>query len=133
MTFSQGGTTYKGQFKNGLKEGQGLYSWPDGAWYDGQFQSDRENGFGTYHFSNGDEYIGNFFNGRLHGNGTYTWASGGAKYVGEHVMDARTGYGKIIYKDGAEFEGYWRYTPKKFGVFHKFVCTAYSPWVKCVL
>ena len=23
-------------------------------------------------------------------------------------MDARTGYGKIIYKDGAEFEGYWR-------------------------
>ena len=32
----------------------------------------------------------------------------GAKYIGEHVMDARTGYGKIIYKDGAEFEGYWK-------------------------
>ena len=54
MIFSQGGTTYKGQFKNGLKEGQGLYSWPDGAWYNGQFQGDRENGFGTYHFSNGN-------------------------------------------------------------------------------
>ena len=24
-------------------------------------------------------------------------------------------------------------TPKKFGVFHKILCTAYSPWVKCVL
>ena len=32
----------------------------------------------------------------------------GAKYIGEHVMDGRTGYGKIIYKDGAEFEGYWK-------------------------
>ena len=77
MKYAHGGTTYKGEFRSGLKEGQGLYTWVDGAWYNGTFKKDRENGFGTYHFSNGDEYVGHFLNGRLHGNGTYTWASGG--------------------------------------------------------
>ena len=56
MKYAHGRTTYKGEFKDGLKHGQGLYKWADGAWYDGHFEEDRENGLGTYHFSNGDEY-----------------------------------------------------------------------------
>ena len=58
--------------------------------------------------SNGDEYVGEFENGRLHGNGTYTWLIGNAKYIGQHVMDSRTGWGKMVYEDGAEFEGLWQ-------------------------
>ena len=36
----------------------------------------------------------------------YEW-SNGAKYVGEHDLDQRTGFGTMIYPDGAEFSGIW--------------------------
>ena len=36
----------------------------------------------------------------------YSW-SNGAKYVGEHDLDQRTGFGTMIYPDGAEFSGIW--------------------------
>jgi len=35
-------------------------------------------------------FQGGFQDDRFHGNGTYEWASG-AKYVGQHVLDERTG------------------------------------------
>ena len=35
------------------------------------------------------------------------WTSG-ATYVGEHNMDERTGFGKMIWPDGAEHGGLWR-------------------------
>ena len=28
-------------------------------------------------------------------------------YVGEHHMDERTGYGKMVWPDGAEYGGLW--------------------------
>ena len=47
-----------------------------------------------------------FKNGKFHGIGTYTW-SNGAKYVGDHDEDQRTGFGTMVYPDGAEFSGIW--------------------------
>ena len=35
------------------------------------------------------------------------WTSG-ATYVGEHNMDERTGFGKMVWPDGAEYGGLWR-------------------------
>jgi hypothetical protein len=29
-------------------------------------------------------------------------------YVGEHNMDERTGFGKMVWPDGAEYGGVWR-------------------------
>merc|ERR1712106_199791 len=51
-------------------------------------------------------YKGNFNNGKFHGVGTYSW-SNGAKYVGDHDLDQRTGFGTMVYPDGAEFSGIW--------------------------
>merc|ERR1739838_979298 len=42
----------------------------------------------------------------FHGIGTYSW-SNGAKYVGDHDEDQRTGFGTMVYPDGAEFSGIW--------------------------
>ena len=47
-----------------------------------------------------------FKGGKFHGQGVYEW-SNGAKYVGEHDLDQRTGFGTMIYPDGAEFSGIW--------------------------
>jgi hypothetical protein len=47
-----------------------------------------------------------FKNGKFHGIGTYSWANG-AKYAGDHVEDQRTGFGSMVYPDGAEFSGIW--------------------------
>ena len=47
-----------------------------------------------------------FKGGKFHGQGEYSW-SNGAKYVGEHDLDQRTGFGTMIYPDGAEFSGIW--------------------------
>ena len=44
--------------------------------------------------------------GKFHGQGEYSW-SNGAKYIGEHDLDQRTGFGTMIYPDGAEFSGIW--------------------------
>merc|ERR1712227_246605 len=51
-------------------------------------------------------YKGMFKAGKFHGEGEYSW-SNGAKYVGAHDMDQRTGFGTMIYPDGAEFSGIW--------------------------
>merc|ERR1712227_987558 len=51
-------------------------------------------------------YKGMFKAGKFHGEGEYSW-SNGAKYVGAHDMDQRTGFGTMIYPDGAEYSGIW--------------------------
>ena len=43
---------------------------------------------------------------KFHGIGTYSWANG-AKYAGDHDEDQRTGFGSMVYPDGAEFSGIW--------------------------
>ena len=40
MRYTHGGK-YIGYFKNGLKDGQGNYTWNDGAYYSGEFRDDR--------------------------------------------------------------------------------------------
>ncbi|MBI2731265.1 MAG: hypothetical protein HYX40_11020 [Sphingobacteriales bacterium] len=41
---------YEGNFKNGLPEGKGKYSWKNGSWFEGNFKEGLMDGTGTMHF-----------------------------------------------------------------------------------
>lgn len=47
---SKGIDSYEGQFKNGLPEGIGKYSWQNGNWYEGNFKAGKRQGEGVMHY-----------------------------------------------------------------------------------
>ena len=49
---------FDGEFKNGIQDGQGTFSYPDGRKYVGEFKNGIQNGQGTNTFSNGWNGIG---------------------------------------------------------------------------
>jgi len=77
------GPVYKGEWKNGMYDGNGTYIWNDGTQYTGEWRQNQMCGFGKMMHANGDVY-----------EGTYTF---GMKY----------GYGKMTYSNGDVYEGNW--------------------------
>jgi hypothetical protein len=75
-----------------------------GEVYEGEFQNGFPNGNGTYTFTNGAKYVGEFKNGRQDGQGTYTYIDGGI-YTGEFKDGSRHGLGTHVYANGDKFVG----------------------------
>jgi hypothetical protein len=70
---------YKGQFKDGLRNGYGTYSFGrSGDWYEGNFVAGAMAGTGIYTFGNGNYFVGTFKEGLKDGNGAL-YAKGGIK------------------------------------------------------
>ncbi|MDY6935139.1 MAG: hypothetical protein SVZ03_13075 [Spirochaetota bacterium] len=83
------GSTYIGQFVNGLMEGQGTFTWGEkSVWA-------------------GSKFIGEFKKGRINGYGTWTWPRGG-KYIGECKDNMIHGKGTMYYPDGRVKTGRWK-------------------------
>ena len=86
--YATGIATYRGHFKAGMKDGQGVKTWP-----------------------NGDRYEGGFVADRKQGEGTYTWGRGpwqGDRYRGAYKNDKRNGYGVYRYASGDVYQGEWK-------------------------
>ena len=98
----ENGTKYMGEWKDGIKHGQGTYTYLDGKNYVGEFRNGKFNGQGTYIYGigklKGEKYEGEWKNGERTGPGTYTW-SNGDKYVGEY-KDEKPWNGTYYDKDG---------------------------------
>lgn len=86
---ARGEAEYTGEFRKGLKHGQGVKTW---AW--------------------GDRYEGGFREDRKHGRGMYVWGPGspwaGERYVGDYVADRREGSGTYFWPNGDRFDGQWK-------------------------
>ena len=54
---------YKGEFKNGFKNGQGVLTSPNGKKYEGDFKDDMKHGKGVLIYKDGKHYTGDFKNG----------------------------------------------------------------------
>jgi len=89
------GTTYKGQWKDGKREGQGFFSLPNGTTYEGQWKNDKIEGHGAVTYPGGEKYVGELKNGRREGEGTFSFPNG-AKYVGKWRDGKMNGQG-ILY------------------------------------
>lgn len=88
------------------QNGKGFQNYPNGdIEYRGEYKNGLMNGFGVYHYSNGDVYAGNFLDNRRNGQGTYFYKESGQKFVGEWKNEKR--YNGIHYnKRGYEIATY---------------------------
>ena len=102
------GSVYTGQFKGGVKEGQGTYQFANGSKYVGEWQSGKKHGQGRYEHVNGDAYDGQYVTGKQEGYGTFSHADGEV-YEGQWKAGHRAGKGRYIMPDGSVAnEGVWR-------------------------
>ena len=64
--FSYGNDTtdqkYIGDMKNGLPDGQGSHTFPNGDKYIGEFRNGKKHGYGTIYWTNGNKVVGEFQN-----------------------------------------------------------------------
>ena len=74
VTFNNG-DVYDGKAKGQKFEGEGNYTWANGARFNGTF-ADGKLSNGKYTAANGDVYEGKFDGNKYCGEGKYTWADG---------------------------------------------------------
>lgn len=93
------GSSYQGEYFNGLKEGRGVYTYWNGNRYEGEYKSNVKDGQGVYHYSDtGERYEGQFRDDKIHGAGSYFYANGDV-YEGTYVNGEKRGKGVLIYRD----------------------------------
>ncbi|WP_088626229.1 cell envelope integrity protein TolA [Oceanicola sp. 22II-s10i] len=100
------GATYRGEFRDGLRHGQGTYEHPDGNRYDGEWQAGKKHGQGTYRYASGNTYTGDWENGQRHGQGVYTFTSG-TVYEGHFKEGKPRGDGEARIRNGNRFKGHF--------------------------
>jgi hypothetical protein len=64
--------TYTGEWKDGVRHGQGLTKFKNGTSYIGEWKNDDPNGYGTLIYSDKMKYVGEVKNGLPHGQGSMT-------------------------------------------------------------
>ncbi|KAH3723295.1 2-isopropylmalate synthase [Pelomyxa schiedti] len=79
--------TYDGGWSDGLRNGRGVLTWPDGGTYDGEWKNDAQDGWGVQHWPNGSWYEGLLRGGYLR-RGTWHDPNGVDVKEGEWVRDA---------------------------------------------
>ena len=104
LTSADGMRKYEGEFKDGLPNGQGTLTLPDGARYEGDFKDGVRHGQGIEVSPDGTKYKGDFTDGVRHGQGTLT-TPGGKKYEGQFWEGEPLGQGILTLTDGRRYEG----------------------------
>ena len=61
--------------------------YPDGSKYVGQWKEGMKNGRGVYDYANGDKYEGGWLDDAKHGNGVYYYNATGSKFYGKFQHD----------------------------------------------
>jgi len=95
---------YSGEFRDGKKQGKGVYVWANGDKFEGDFASDQVSGKGRWEFASGDIYIGEVVNAIMVGKGVLV-AKNGDKYEGLFADGRPHGQGVYVFANGDKFEG----------------------------
>jgi len=73
---ADGRLIYSGDYLHGVKNGPGIYYFPDGSVYKGQWKNDTMNGKGLMEYPDGSTYFGDWKDGKKHGHAQMTEADG---------------------------------------------------------
>merc|ERR1711907_370576 len=113
------GDEYEGEYKDGMRHGQGTYKWAkmetdeegvskqalddEGkkvfqSEYTGQYDSNLKDGEGTFNYPDGSKYQGNWRHDKRHGDGVY-WFPNGDIYSGEWRFGSKHGRGTFIHAE----------------------------------
>ncbi|KAK8838725.1 hypothetical protein M9Y10_032764 [Tritrichomonas musculus] len=98
---------YKGEWKNGKKEGQGRFYIGPNSYYEGEFVNGEITGNGSRYFENGSYYFGDFQKGEFNGRGVFTDVVTGEEYEGEWKDNRRNGEGVLQFSDGSKYIGHF--------------------------
>jgi len=92
----QGGGTYEGQVKDGIRDGDGRMQWPNGKSFAGQWVGGRPHGHGLLHApgDRGWTYNGQFHDGQRHGLGRCESLSRRIWYDGQWNTGVQSGMGE---------------------------------------
>ena len=58
------GRRYEGEFKNGIKDGEGTFEWPNGKKYIGTWKNNKQHGKGEITLPKGSSKKGEWVNGK---------------------------------------------------------------------
>ena len=121
------GGHYDGFWKNGLKDGYGLYKWEDSGKYIGSWENDTMKDYGVYIAANEDNIIGQYSDGQLNGLGISVtgdeWKQGiysagslvtAHEFISNEVDsgctagDCQDKYGRFKWENGDSFTGFFK-------------------------
>lgn len=87
--------SYNGDFKNGVKEGQGVYTFINGDKYTGEWKGNLQHGIGKTEYAKGGKYYGKYVKGKREGEGVFNYANGDI-YSGSWKNNLKHGKGTYI-------------------------------------
>lgn len=99
--------TYEGEWKDGMKHGQGkliTFHYSSGFVYEGSFCNGRMEGKGSYLSSAGDVHEGEYHDSLLHGHAIVKYHNGDY-YEGSYVHGKKQGEGRFVCRNGDVYEG----------------------------
>jgi hypothetical protein len=99
------GGRYDGEYRNGMMNGQGVYTFASGNRYEGEWQDGKRTGRGIFTWTNGNRFEGGWLDGKRSGWAVYTFD--GKRYEGEYRNDRPNGPGTYTSADGAIYAGTW--------------------------
>ena len=67
----KGNLLYEGDYKNGIRNGNGTFYYPDGSKYEGEFVNGLREGKGVFSWNDGTYWDGTFKNNEMDGTGNF--------------------------------------------------------------
>lgn len=100
------GDFYRGQWKDKMRHGNGIFHSANGDIYAGEWFNDVESGHGILKYSNGNIYDGEWLEGKPQGNGILK-SNKHSIYQGEFYQGTMHGQGSMLFPNGDYYEGSW--------------------------
>ncbi|KAK3023218.1 hypothetical protein RJ639_043330 [Escallonia herrerae] len=88
---------YEGDWVDEKYDGHGVETWAKGSRYRGQYRQGLRHGFGVYRFYTGDVYSGEWCNGQCHGFGSRS-CEDDSQYTGEFKWGIKHGLGHYHFR-----------------------------------
>ena len=106
---------YKGDWKCGLKDGNGVIEYCNGTVYEGEFKNGKKYGQGVLYFKSGNYHSGEWADDKRCGLGTMHWLNRNEVYEGYWDNDLQNGFGRHVWLENItdfkifqnRYEGFW--------------------------